>query len=311
MVACKPFHLGRLLASFKSNQMFLKCSKRSLSAAATSGAEGTTDENRGTTGKIRADDGVELYYERRGDGPRAIICIPGALGSVGTDFSPQMTHFGREGSGFTIVGFDPRGYGKSRPHARNFSAPGFYRRDAEDAAGVMEKLGFRKFSVLGWSDGGVSGIILAARFPERVQKLVVWGSNAYVSETDIELVKKTRDIAQWSPRMRTAMETLYGGDFPGMWSDWMDGFCGVYSDPARKGDLCIQEVGQVQSLTLVVHGSRDVLCPSFHADFLTERLKDCRFVSWPEGKHNLHLKHPQEFNKLVGEFLTDSKRNGD
>ena len=265
---------------------------------------GAAEENRAESGKIRADDGVELHYERRGSGARALLCLPGALGSVGTDFPPQMEHFGREGGRFTIVGVDPRGYGKSRPHARNFSAPGCYRTDARDAAHVMDRLGFREFSVLGWSDGGVSGIILAARFPERVQKLVIWGSNAYVSETDVELVEKTRDVSQWSPKMRGAMETVYGGDFPGMWSNWMDGIVGVHSDPTRKGNLCTRELGEVKCPTMVVHGSRDVLCPSFHAEFLAERLGDGRLVTWPEGKHNLHLKHHLDFNKLVSEFIT-------
>ena len=299
--------LRRVLARFESNRILLKSPRRCISTGGACGAPELTDEYRCTTGKILADDGVELYYERRGNGPRALLCIPGALGSVGTDFTPQMEHFGRAGSGFTIVGFDPRGYGKSRPHPRNFSAPGFYQRDAEDAAGVMEKLGFQRFSVLGWSDGGVSGIILAARFPKRVQKLVVWGSNASVTKSDIELVEKTRDVSQWSPKMRATMETLYGGDFPGMWSNWMDGFVEAYSDPNVKGDLCRREVGEVKCPTLVLHGLKDTLCPLFHAEFLAERLGDCRYEVWPEGKHNLHLKYHQDFNKLVTVFLTYMK----
>ena len=300
--------LRRFLANLNS---ILTSQKRLLYSTAqfagengTISSDGPPEKNRSTTGKIRADDGVELYYEICGGGPRAVILIPGALGSVGTDFGPQMDHFGREGSEFTVVGFDPRGYGKSRPHKRDFSAPEFYRRDARDAAGVMTSLGFQKFSVLGWSDGGVSGIIAAAMFPSRVQKLVVWGSNAYVSDEDVELVEITRDVDQWSNRMKVAMEMTYGGDFPGMWSNWMDGFVGVNSDPERKGDLCMKEVSEVDCPTLVVHGTKDVLCPAFHADYLARNLKDCRLVMWPEGKHNLHLKHHQEFNKLVTEFLT-------
>ena len=267
--------------------------------------DGGPAKNLVTTAKIRADDGVELYYERRGTGPHALVLIPGALGSVDTDFPPQMDYFGREGGDFTVVGFDPRGYGKSRPHARAFLAPEFYRRDARDAAQVMEALGLRKFSVLGWSDGGVSGIIAAALFPERVQKLVVWGSNPHVTESDVEMVEKTRDIDQWSPRMRVAMETLYGGDFPGMWSSWMDGFVGVHFDPIRKGDLCAKEVAEVKCPTLVLHGMRDALCPMFHAEYLAQNIRNCCLVTWSEAKHNLHLKHHQEFNKLVQDFLIE------
>ena len=257
----------------------------------------------GTTGKIRVN-GVDLYCERYGTGEHALLCIPGALGSVGTDFSPQMEYFGREGSGFTVVGFDPRGYGKSRPHRREFSIdPLFYETDTHDAVGVMQSLGFSKFSLLGWSDGGVSAIIAAARFPQIIQKLIIWGANAYVSQTDIEMVEKTRDITQWSSRMREPMEAIYGSDFPSLWTAWMDGFCGVYSDEERQGDLCVREAGQVQCPSLVVHGVKDAMCPMFHAEFLTKQLPNCQYVTYPDGKHNLHLKYHREFNKLVADFL--------
>ena len=258
-------------------------------------------------GKIEVN-GVQLYYERRGTGPHALMCMPGALGSVQTDFPPQLEYFGRPESGFTVVGFDPRGYGKSRPHKRKFSTyPLFYETDANDAVGVMQSLGFEKFSLLGWSDGGVSAIISAARYPQLVKNLVVWGANAYVSKTDVELVEKTRDVTQWSPRMRVPMETMYGGDFPGLWSNWMDGFVGMYSDPFRKGDLCTHKTSQVQCPTLIVHGVKDALCPTFHAEYLAEKIAHSRYVTYPEGKHNVHLRYHTEFNKLVSDFLQENK----
>ena len=57
----------------------------------------------------------QLHFQVRGDGPHAILCIPGALGTALTDFLPQLEYFRREGSVFTIVGMDPLGYGVSRP----------------------------------------------------------------------------------------------------------------------------------------------------------------------------------------------------
>ena len=41
--------------------------------------------------------------------------------------------------------------------------------------------------MLGWSDGGITGLMVAARNQERVKKLVIWGSNAYVDPTDIPI----------------------------------------------------------------------------------------------------------------------------
>ena len=66
--------------------------------------------------------------------------------------------------------------------------------------------GFEKFSVLGWSDGGITGMILSGDRPELVEKLIVWGSNAFVSQEDIDLISKVRDLSKWSAKMREPLE---------------------------------------------------------------------------------------------------------
>lgn len=54
-----------------------------------------------------------------------------------------------------------------------------------------QTLGFDKFSLLGWSDGGITALIAAARNPDLISKLVVWGSNAFVSPDDLKLYNST------------------------------------------------------------------------------------------------------------------------
>ena len=128
----------------------------------------------------------QLHYQPlRGNGPHVILFILGALGTALTDYLPQLEYFGCEGSGFTIVGMDPIGYGVSRPPEHEFlvsEQDHFLKMDAMDGYALMQVLSFKKFSVLGWYNGGVSATILAALYPESVQKLVIWGSNAYVTK---------------------------------------------------------------------------------------------------------------------------------
>ena len=257
------------------------------------------------TGKIQADDGAELYYERRGSGPHSLLIIPGALGSISALFSAQLDYFGSKSSEFTVVGFDPRGYGNSRPYTRDYSAPDIYHRDAHDAVQVMAALGHSKFSVIGWCEGGIRGIVTATFFPECVQKLIVWGCRTYVTKDDVEMIEKVRDTNKWSTGIRAATEIFYGEEYSRLWSNWMDGFVGVHFDPIRKGDLCVREVKEVKCPTLVLHGMKDRLCPAFHAEYLAKNIKNCRLVTWSEGKHWIHLQYPMEFNKLVHDFLIE------
>ncbi|XP_010745915.3 valacyclovir hydrolase [Larimichthys crocea] len=243
--------------------------------------------------------GVNLYYEQTGRGKHAVLLLPGALGSTRTDFGPQMKSLNKER--FTVVCFDPRGYGKSRPPARDFPID-FYERDAKDAVDLMKALGFGKFSMLGWSDGGMTALIAAAKNPDLVNKIVAWGSNAYICKQDLELYEAVRDVSRWSAKMRQPMEEVYGAElFAKTWEDWVDGIAKFENRP--EGSICMEFLPLVRCPTLIIHGEKDPMVPAFHAHCLLKHIKGSRLHLMPEGKHNLHLRFADEFNKLVEDFL--------
>ncbi|XP_070816690.1 valacyclovir hydrolase isoform X1 [Chaetodon trifascialis] len=243
--------------------------------------------------------GVDLYYEQTGRGKHALLLLPGALGSTRTDFGPQLKSLNKER--FTIVGWDPRGYGQSRPPDRDFPLD-FFERDAKDAVDLMKALGFSKFSLLGWSDGGITALIAAAKNPNLIRKLVVWGANAFISQHDLELYNVVRDVSNWSVKMRKPMEELYGAqDFRKIWEAWVDGVAQFATRP--EGSICMEFLPLISSPTLIIHGERDPMVPNFHAQYLLKHIKGSRLHLIPEGKHNLHLKYADEFNKLVEDFL--------
>jgi len=95
-------------------------------------------------GSVADINGVKLHYQVRGSGSHPLVCLPGALGTIENDFSPQLDYFGREESGFTIVAFDPRGYGGSRPVQRFKDGSNFFMVDADDAHTLMQELSFHK-----------------------------------------------------------------------------------------------------------------------------------------------------------------------
>lgn len=63
------------------------------------------------------------------------ILVSSTTGSARTDFEPQLKSLNKEY--FTVVGWDPRGYGQSRPPDRDFP-PDFFERDAKDAVDLMK-----------------------------------------------------------------------------------------------------------------------------------------------------------------------------
>ncbi|XP_066578984.1 valacyclovir hydrolase isoform X2 [Amia ocellicauda] len=242
---------------------------------------------------------VELHYQHTGKGNHAVLLLPGALGSGETDFRPQLESLNKER--FTIVAFDPRGYGRSIPPTRDFPLD-FFHRDAQDAVDLMQALQFKTFSFLGWSDGGITALIAAAKHPSVINKLVIWGSNAFVTEEDVKIYNGIRDVSLWSERMRKPLEEMYGAEyFVKTWEAWVDGICQFAKKP--EGSICRELLPQITCPTLIVHGAKDPMVPNFHPEYLHKHIKGSRLHLMPEGKHNLHLRFAGEFNSLVEEFL--------
>lgn len=127
-----------------------------------------------------------INFVRVGYGRNAIILMPGAIGTIETDLQPQIDGLPKLMPNHTIIAWDPPGYGKSRPPERTFPV-GFYHRDAYLADALMRQLGFDKYSVAGWSDGGTSGLIMASQYPEAVEKLAIWGTGPILYPTDVAI----------------------------------------------------------------------------------------------------------------------------
>lgn len=243
--------------------------------------------------------GVDLHFETTGVGEEIILLLPGALGSTRTDFENQLTEFNK--SDYTLVAMDPRGYGRSIPPERTWPLE-FLQRDADDAIQLCKTLGLRRISLLGWSDGGNTGMILAGKEPSLVSKLVVWEANAYVTQQDVDAFQKIRDISSWSDRMREPFMKLYGKDyFQKHWSLWVDAYIAYFTD--RRADICMDDLKNITAKTLIVHGTKDALVPQEHPDYLHTNIKGSELLVMPEGKHNLHIRYSKEFNTIVEGFL--------
>ena len=250
------------------------------------------------SGNKVAVNGAELYYEVDGTGPNVILCIPGALGSSDS-FVNQVEHFGSLQQ-YKIVTYDPRGFGKSRPPQRQFTMD-FHSKDAKDAKGLMDALGFKKFSVFGSSDGGMIGICLAAMYPDAVEKLVIWGANTFVAEQDAELYRKHKDLqGDWLEHF----SAIYGRECAlDYWGKWIDTHLKIYD---AGGNICKDKLSSVKCPTFIIHGNKDEVVPEYHPDFIAKNIPNSKVHKFDEAGHGVH-KNPDcidEFHHIVEQFLS-------
>jgi pimeloyl-ACP methyl ester carboxylesterase/DNA-binding CsgD family transcriptional regulator len=118
-------------------------------------------------------DGTRLAWALAGQGP-VLVRTPTWLSHLEYDWaSPISRHWIAEfSSRHTLLRMDPRGVGMSDWSVEDVSFEALVR----DLEAVVEAAGIDQFALIGNSFGAAIAIAYAARHPQRVSRLVVWGS---------------------------------------------------------------------------------------------------------------------------------------
>lgn len=123
--------------------------------------------------------GVKLFYKIYGAG-EPLLYLHGGISS-GKDFNKYIADLSRE---YKLIIVDRRGHGRSYDNGESFS----YAAMGEDMNAFMEYMKIDSAYIIGWSDGGVVGFHLAAKYPARVRKLIAVGANYLVSGMTPEMI---------------------------------------------------------------------------------------------------------------------------
>jgi len=108
--------------------------------------------------------GIELYWERSGSGPRLLFC-----NGSGTTLQVVRPLLDSMAGQFDLLAWDYRGLGRSVPLAGPYTMADL----AADAAGLLEVAGWDTCGVLGVSFGGMVAQEFAVTHPDRVERLAL------------------------------------------------------------------------------------------------------------------------------------------
>jgi pimeloyl-ACP methyl ester carboxylesterase len=130
--------------------------------------------------------GFGIHYTVDGDGP-PLVLVPGTLLAARhwTDFG-YADALSRD---WRVIAIDPLGHGRSdRPHESGAYRPADV---TADLVAVLDAEGVPRATVWGYSRGGWLAVNLAARYPQRVERLVVgaYAMHAHEEEVDRILVR--------------------------------------------------------------------------------------------------------------------------
>ena len=258
-----------------------------------------------------------------GSGEPALVFVHG-LSGCWPNWLEQLTAFsGRR----RVVAMDLPGFGHSPGHAGEVSMPGY----ARIVADVIRGLGISSAVLVGNSMGGLISAELAAQEPSLVERLVLVspaGIATYenrIVERSLPAVRRAQQLlalgAMWTashsdalvsrPRMRALVLSgvvAHPSRLPGplaaeqLKGAGTDGFLSAL-EAILEYDLR-PRLKLIRCPALVVWGTKDRLITWHDAARFTEEIPDAREVVYPDTGHMAMLERPQEFNELLGSFVS-------
>jgi len=269
-------------------------------------------------------DGVRLAYATVGNGP-PMLKSAHWLGHLEYDWElPISRHFLlRLAEDHTLIRYDARGNGLSDWDVHEISLDAW----VSDMETVADATRLNRFPLFGFSQGCPVAIAYAARHPERVSHLILYGGFATGANKRSTLTATGRERLA---AMNTLVKQGWGADnpafrqmftsllMPAANKDQADAFNELQRLSASPecaaryletvNDLTVLELlSQVKAPTLVVHVRDDSLVPSKLGRELAAGIPGARFVALP-GKNHVPLEQDPSVPRLFEElkdFLTN------
>ena len=255
--------------------------------------------------------GIDLYYQEEGQG-EAIIFIHG-LGENAISWRHQTQYF-REN--YRVIAMDLRGHGQSGTTSEVITMDLF----ARDVLDLLDYLHIDRAHFVGHSMGGLVSQHIAAHYPQRMLTMVLSDSAGYypppLGTTGLEtrlnnieqlsMAEMADIIAASACRPEAAAEVK---------AEVRKLFAANRKEPYRQATISTLQAdyreyhARMAMPALIMVGEADQTTPLSYAAYLAGALPCAKLVIIPEAAHMSKLENPQEYNRLLAEFLQDNLQN--
>lgn len=250
---------------------------------------------------IELPNGATIAYSECGitNGPTVLFMH----GFTGTAFSHFANEINLLAPHMRIIAPDLRGYGQSAPPHREYG-PEFYQRDADDMHALIQHLDLTNVTVIGFSDGAESALLLAATAPQRIARAIVWGVCGQISPEMVARVQHWLPVDAWGPERdvwKAEIITNHGAaQFKPMIEGWV---AAAEAIAARGGDIVHHSAHRIQCPVTIIHGRDDIGNPVAVVEQLAARIPNCTLHMLDNIGHSVQDEAPTELHALLRTIL--------
>lgn len=248
---------------------------------------GVSYGNNKATGKYYSIRGFKMYAETYGTG-QPLLIIHGNGGDI-SNFVHQIPYFSKK---YKVIVADSRAQGNSKDGGDSLS----YEMMADDYAALLDQMKIDSADVIGWSDGGINGLLLAIRHPEKVKKLAITGANLWPDTTAV-----FNDVEQIVLPEYNSLNTVMNKTTQQK-ANWK-----LLRLLVEEPHISLPDLHKITAPTLVIGGDHDVIKPE-HTLLIAKNILNSYLWILPNSGHSTPIMYKDEFNKTVDDFFSKPYR---
>lgn len=257
-------------------------------------------------GNVEIGDGCSLAWRMDGPDEGPVLVLSNSLGTSLDMWDSQIEALS---SHARVVRYDTRGHGASTV------MPGDYGLDrlGRDVLSLLDSLHIKRANFCGLSLGGMVGQWLGVFAPDRVDRLVLANTSAYMGPPNawqqrMDLVRKDGMSAIADAVLQRWYTPEFLQDQPEAISrtrQWLldtdaNGYAGCC---AAIRDMDLRPLSKlISSPTLVIGGSKDPATPPAHAEALADHIPNAELCCL-EAAHLSNIECPAAFTSAIAEFI--------
>ena len=249
---------------------------------------------------------ITLNVLERGSG-KPLVLLHGNGESL-EYFKSQIRYFSRS---YRVIAVDTRGHGGSE----RGSAPFTLKQFAKDLKALLDTMGIRKISLLGFSDGGNIALIFALKYPDSVERLILNGANlnpfGMKASALIPIAFEYAAAVVKASGGSDALRHMTGGEDKKISAQKREAVRKkeLFGLMIREPWIRPKHLQEISCPTLVIAGTKDMIRTS-HTRLIAKRIRSARLVLL-RGDHFIAAGRSRAFNRAVERFLRESEEEYD
>jgi len=246
---------------------------------------------------------LQIYYEQYGplgadsDGNAQLVLLNGALDTIESDWRLHLPAFAER---YSVLAYDHRGHGRTSRSPEAFAS---YDLLAGDLVGLLDALGIGQAHFCGFSDGGITLLAFALRYPARIRSLILAGAQYTNDERTFGLLSKMTPerIETRLPEWAAQLEQFHDGDHaPRYWRELLNQMRPMWS---VEPNYTPEQIAQISAPTLLIAGERDNFGHIDQQVVMRRAIPHSELCILPAAGHAVMNDQPELFRIAALDFL--------